>query len=1057
MDRNTLPATHRIDKSMGTGDHGLRPGTWWRVTRAGEPPAGSNEQVVQDYLKANEIADDILTRDWSANTGGTPEHGVVLLMSEARIVDEEVHTLILHPHPGWKNQKETRILSEHFALIMTPVPNGQELRVLEEDALAGRVTRLTAKMTEPPNMEDLEPRIAKAIEDNLVKSLKKDDAKNDDMPSIDPKMVEKLPAVLLPSRDLMAAEKMVAHEMAKAQVLGAVMSERVEEVNRAMSVVVRYKSETANVAMSRISGHLEEARKTMANVHTLKLWLGEGIGVRKLTGGAGAKPDEKIHFMQQLLFLDEEIFVQSMSDQGLTYEDLNSLPEIFSKNPALVRRMMPYERCVAIARVRNKSRNFEFTTDIRQMMQDDFEQEQERRVFLFVRDGEHVSMIQADEETSGAQRLFPSDREVDGIYTSNNWSDRGAAMDVANVRYSDARRTHEDRALFYKRFLLILWGAHERESILGSLPKGLNWLTGQTHMDHFTFVHDEELGLGVDRKPVMTWIKDLNERLRPGSRVMLNGNGLFEDQDRAPGAWTNPIHHSPERIREPVTQWGDYFVTQRGDDLVTQIPTRKYYDFEGTSLRNITFTLKGKQGPTYLPGGAWVMDDMTIGEMDAYIDSRKERKSHTRWMAAFSHIRPLIVARERAERALVERIEQGPEGRSMSPETRSMLARAAHEVVLASNWELPPRKADAKVVRMAQAISAAARIDMSDKNLEQVRITASGEIQCLSKTTPSLGPDLPDALWAQTTIRAGSTGKLGTSRKGLRKLDRYPRTGTLSLLDRTDEVWFKDASIARSGIVTPEDRIMMQSWLSVSREEFEESARRRITEMLTGQGDDIDESDLVSEILDNSSKHVTHPLERIPLGIILCPNPSSLRPDGQVSAQVLYARSDKLLRLWRRGGKHKETAIRVIDRVYKHADAGIATLLRADKSEAPTMRIGITSGFHPEGLSALIGDASALRGKILIAGKIKQDVRGATEEFTMDLSDMTDLKGMINFTSCQHHLNNYFQINQETLDMTLQAMEKTRLMISQEMQDLALAIINNTPLNMDPEGCTPTP
>lgn len=151
--------------------------------------------------------------------------------------------------------------------------------------------------------------------------------------------------------------------------------------------------------------------------------------------------------MQQMLYLDEEIFVQSMSEDGLTHDNISELPKLFEENPSFIHRMMPYERCVAIARVRRRDRDLPFSRDIDKVMAAMAQQKADRRIFIFTRDGDRVSMIVADDETSGAKRLFPSDREIDGTYTSNRWQDRGAQMDVADVRYSDARRSHEARAL----------------------------------------------------------------------------------------------------------------------------------------------------------------------------------------------------------------------------------------------------------------------------------------------------------------------------------------------------------------------------------------------------------------------------------------------------------------------------------------------------------------------------------------------------------------------------------------------------------------------------------
>lgn len=283
MSETNLPATRTATHRMGPSSEHLVPGTWWRLVGPVEAPAGCSEQVAEDFRRANEIAEEILGREWADPPGAAPEYGVILMPSEVRVVDDEIHTLILHSHPGWKHGWTTRILSEHFALIMTEAPDGPEMRRREEAVLSGHIAQLTAKMSDPPDQADFAARVQASIEKQAEKEAADAPESDSSTRGLDAERMSQIPAVLLPSRDIVEAEQQVRREVAKAEALGAIMQERVEKVSQAMAVTVHYKSETANVAMSRISGHLEQAKRTMTNVHTLKLWIGEGVDIHPLT------------------------------------------------------------------------------------------------------------------------------------------------------------------------------------------------------------------------------------------------------------------------------------------------------------------------------------------------------------------------------------------------------------------------------------------------------------------------------------------------------------------------------------------------------------------------------------------------------------------------------------------------------------------------------------------------------------------------------------------------------------------------------------------------------
>ena len=1045
MSEYNLPASISATSRLGPRPSRLVPGSWWRVTGPVQVPDTLSEQVVGDFRKANDLATEILERDWSSAMGAAPDHGVVLLLKEVRVVDDEIHTLILGSHPGWEHQGEVRMLSEHFELVMTEVYNGPELRAREELILNGHIAELTARMGDPPDAVEMEGRVSALLEKHSKEEALSETTKHEG-PSLSAEQMRTVPAVLLPSRDIVEAERKVRREIAKAQVLGEMMGERVGRVNDAMSVVVRFKSETATVAMSQISGHLEMAKRTMDNVHTLKLWIGEDIDIHSLVDGRGAGEDAKIHFMQQLLYLDEEIFAENMSDDGFTSDNMANLSGLLQDNPGFVSRMMPYERCVAIARVRRHDRYFPETEKIQDAMRVIAERAADKRIFLLVRDGDRVSLIVADNETSGAQRLFPSDREIDGIYTSNGWKDRGAALDVADVRYSDARRKHESRALFYKRFLLILWGAHEREGVFGALPRGMNWLTAETHMEWFKFIHDEETGIAVDRLPVRDWIAQNNARIRPGSRVLAKFSALFRVSERAPGAWNNPLHHNPEQIRVPLEEWGSVIVGQRDDDLVIQVPSKKIYswDEDTTRGRNVSCILKGgSRECRHLPDDVFVIDDMSSARILEYVESRKERQSHTLWMHAFSRALPLVRGREAVERALRERIEESPEGRALSGPQREMLGAAVHEAVIEAGWELPDTRKDSRVLRLARCLAVAR--DMDPGAHQQVRVSPAGNIQLLDKAEPLLDAGIPEPIWKVRSLRIGAKGDVLGEISELRPLDRYPRAGTILLHDATDEGWVREARCMRAGVKSPEDRAYLARWIERLEAGPVTAEFERLSEILDPQ-ERIDPDALIREIFDVSGDHVIHPEDVMALAPVLAP--VCIEEDQRIGLGLIIARSDPVYRLFLRD---REAALQVVKRVYKRPERALELLEAAKSRGKPIVSVSLSQGAYRGGLIDMIDHIGDLRVNDLCGGTLRVTPYGQKDAIERDFSDPTDLAGILAYTCANGYLGSrYRTFRRSDAEAALAALDRTELLFGDEVAQRILSIMPTPEVDANP-------
>lgn len=187
-----LPANPapRADRFTETGEEPIRPGTWWRLTDPDHEIAG---------------------REWEPGVT-PPEHGVVLLLSEIHVVDGEIHAVTLHGHPLIRMGR-VKLLLDAFTSAFAPCPDGEALRAAELAAMMGQIQAIGASMSEVPDEQ--------ALLELYPPKPKADPAST---PS------QNLPAALLPSRDVAAAQERVERGIALLEARSAWVKGKTEEM-----------------------------------------------------------------------------------------------------------------------------------------------------------------------------------------------------------------------------------------------------------------------------------------------------------------------------------------------------------------------------------------------------------------------------------------------------------------------------------------------------------------------------------------------------------------------------------------------------------------------------------------------------------------------------------------------------------------------------------------------------------------------------------------------------------------------------------------------------------
>lgn len=727
-----IPAIPTSSSSRFTASDGprLEPGTWWRLTDPGH---------------------EIAKRDREPGVSA-PEHGIVLLLSDLHIVDGEVHSVTLHGHPLLRMGR-VKLLHDAFISAFAPCPEGEALRAAELAAMMGQIQMIGASMSDMPG-------------DEALIALFPPNPKSPDPaagPSNAPSEGVQLPAALLPSGDVVAAQARIERGIALLEARSAWVKGKTDEMQHGMKIVQSYQEERVAQTLAGISGQRQMAEGLLRNVHTMRLFLGEGVEVDTLLQGASAPASEPLHLMQRMLYLDEEIFVSSVMDEGFHSGNMRDLPGLLSANPDLLERMLPHPRCVAIARIRRKSREFETPKNLMEVFSLIEKDQQDKFVQILIRDGENVHMVMADEETSRAQRLFPSSGEIDAIFTDRSrydWEKRAyqtREITPFDIEYSDKRGEHDQRALFYKRFLIILWGLQERKGVFGPfIAPDTNWLEETTHTRHFRFVHDEENVLSDGLRPVSTWIAEMNAWIRPGSRVLVQGNRIMTP-DTAPTAYSSDRGaggYERHRDRHAANRVDELIVGRRGAELIVQLPTEQGYR---DRRMNTPVRLREADGKV-VTSGALCLDRADAKTLRRYINSRQERASYLSWLALFMGALPIVEAREAADRGVIDRVSRS------RPDLSEALPEAVRMLREATKGELGPDH-DVRVVWLADRLARATDLSLTDPGL-QLRLRANGDLVRVSTPTDPVSLEARMPLLEATVLRSWSSSsqKEGASR-----------------------------------------------------------------------------------------------------------------------------------------------------------------------------------------------------------------------------------------------------------------------------------------------------
>jgi hypothetical protein len=421
---------------------------------------------------------------------------------------------------------------------------------------------------------------------------------------------------------------------------------------------------------ARVTSQLEAAGKVLQVVSNLKLYTGEDVEVGWLTDGAPAPAAAPIVIYQDLLAFDEETLLL-LDDGGLDHRHTSELADAL-RDPSLLTRLIPAPRGLVLCRFRNLEKEFatprDNATPLEVYAAATFNvemNEQSQQTHLLYRDGERTALISCPEVLDPITQLLPSTAEQNEQYIRpkrHAFDDRdgtGERITPEDIDYAAAQRAQLGTLTSYARVLVMLWGLHDRTSLLETtaIPKLSNWLDPAFQLSHLSLVSQDSM-LAETRESYAVFRDRHNAYLASGTTVAIDTHQAI-NADTAPGLYGNPTWN---RYQSAYTANRLYQVSC---DRVAIAPVRSdgarpYVELEATydgyrDVRRDRIKAKVYLTPDHA-AHYLVLDRVHGADLDYYLMSRRQRKAYASYVPLFQAARTFVRGRDATEAALRDRL-----------------------------------------------------------------------------------------------------------------------------------------------------------------------------------------------------------------------------------------------------------------------------------------------------------------------------------------------------------------------------------------------------------------
>lgn len=607
--------------------------------------------------------------------------GTTLLVSRMRFLDDVLHSVEMLAHPADPDRSPLPFMTDEFFTYFAPAEEG--VRARERAAILAEMDAASARIMQTQR------RIAIAA------------------PTQQSPADKSLVAVKSKSETL--AERMRAM-VAAAEEQKSVVEREGANIRRLEAVFQRFTSEMSTSALGMISDQIEFATSVSVGLKTLSFFTGEGVEVTTLRQGESAPADEPLTLYQNLLYLDEELAVDLLA-QGFDYRQMDELPDILADR-SLVDRMIPAARGAVLVRVRHESAVYVPETTLGAMMVNAALNMENRISYLLVKDGENLHLVHSEVTSDETRHLFPARKEIDDIFRMS-----GREVRPEHLEYSAAKDKFEKRTVFYRRLMLMMWGLDERLHLFGDFHEEGRydgWFDDRFHMERMVYVHDGEDVLEHSRPSFSQWADEKNTYVQSGSRIAVTW-GAFINDESLPEAFEYTRSGHVRQVLFPVDSHSVAKVEKRDDSLVVKTRVKELY---GNRKKPKVVYVSVAEG-LYSNSGL-CLDMVERSEMWHYLNSRRERRSYSHFLANFRMVDDLLERENDLQATTVNKLKNmmgfsGLHERTAQAALQQavVLWRAQHDgALLGGRWW--KRQMETTLLDMAYAI-AGKRADLLEK------------------------------------------------------------------------------------------------------------------------------------------------------------------------------------------------------------------------------------------------------------------------------------------------------------------------------------------------------
>jgi len=442
----------------------------------------------------------------------------------------------------------------------------------------------------------------------------------------------------------------IQHNMSKTKDIAEKQTAFIQEhsavIAKKTSTMATYYSEVGEQSMAAIDSTMVFVKKIEQGVHTLNIFLGEGVDVWRLSEGEPAGNKDKINFYQRKLFLDEEWFY-NLAFGGADYRSLPDFQKALKEDFSIIDRIAPAEKSVVLMQFRReaKFRTSEYHSGSGSALDDLMDATADKEMFLLIRNGKNVYFVFSD-DLLGGKRLFPTSTEINDYTRDGSKFFEGIEVDK-HINFFDrknvkAREAFDAKTRYYQRIILLLNGMHVRDtSIFGEINDSgyRDWLSLDFQMNNLNFVYDDEDALSWNTESTGEFLKRNNKSIQDGSRVV----GLWRhiaDEDNARGMWSSAIHRDNQEIWTPIASNEPLVVKTDKDGLyVSVLCSHRWGDSENTRKK---IHLGRTDRDMML-----CIDKVHSTEINYLLNSRRERTTYVQFARLLLAARDLLLREEK--------------------------------------------------------------------------------------------------------------------------------------------------------------------------------------------------------------------------------------------------------------------------------------------------------------------------------------------------------------------------------------------------------------------------